>query len=389
MRLVPLTLASSLLFFPTAARASDPFALADGDRVVFVGSTLIEREQRYGYWETMLTSHFPDKNITFRNLGWSGDTVFGDARAGFETQAEGYRRLTEHVLALKPTVIFIGYGTNESFEGEAGLSKFVEGFNKLLDDLAPAKARIVLLSPLKHEDLGRPRPDPGEANKNLRLYCDAIRKIADKRQCRFVNLYELVGERKDKPAVLLTDNGVHLTAYGYWRAAAALEQGLGLKPFENSLSFGGNQENVAINAEGPVTSCPPPAERPARASFRWGQITWSASGLTEGKYQLKIDGKAQAVATAKEWKSGLTFEEGPLFNPADKLREAIVAKNRLYFHRWRPQNETYLFGFRKAEQGKNAKEIPEFDPLVEKMETEIAKLRYSTQTWDLVREGEK
>ena len=53
---------------------------------------------------------------------------------------------------------------------------------------------------------------------------------------------------------------------------------------------------------------------------------------------------------------------------------AIVAKNRLYFHRWRPQNETYLFGFRKHEQGQNAREIPQFDPLVDAAEKEIAKL---------------
>ena len=56
------------------------------------------------------------------------------------------------------------------------------------------------------------------------------------------------------------------------------------------------------------------------------------------------------------------------------MRAAIVAKNRLYFHRWRPQNETYLFGFRKHEQGKNAVEIPQFDPLVAKKEEEILKL---------------
>ena len=48
----------------------------------------------------------------------------------------------------------------------------------------------------------------------------------------------------------------------------------------------------------------------------------------------------------------------------EPLRQAIRKKNELFFHRWRPQNETYLFGFRKHEQGKNAKEIAEFDPLV-------------------------
>ena len=37
------------------------FSLHEGDRVVFLGSTLIEREQRYGYWETMLTARNPNK----------------------------------------------------------------------------------------------------------------------------------------------------------------------------------------------------------------------------------------------------------------------------------------------------------------------------------------
>jgi len=52
----------------------------------------------------------------------------------------------------------------------------------------------------------------------------------------------------------------------------------------------------------------------------------------------------------------------------------VRKKNELYFYRWRPQNETYLFGFRKHEQGKNAREVAEFDPLVAAAEAEIDKL---------------
>ena len=59
---------------------------------------------------------------------------------------------------------------------------------------------------------------------------------------------------------------------------------------------------------------------------------------------------------------------------AEVLRSAIRKKNELYFYRWRPQNETYLFGFRKHEQGKNAREVAEFDPLVAAAEAEIDKL---------------
>jgi len=68
---------------------------------------------------------------------------------------------------------------------------------------------------------------------------------------------------------------------------------------------------------------------------------------------------------------GLGFSD-PL---SQKLKDTIVEKNRLFFHRWRPANETYLFLFRKHEQGNNAKEIPQFDPIIEKQEVEIEKIR--------------
>jgi putative heme-binding domain-containing protein len=59
----------------------------------------------------------------------------------------------------------------------------------------------------------------------------------------------------------------------------------------------------------------------------------------------------------------------------ENLRQAIIQKNQLYFDRWRPENETYLFGFRKNEQGQNAREIPEFDPLVDAADKQIFELQ--------------
>src|SRR5207253_9339705 len=81
--------------------------------------------------------------------------------------------------------------------------------------------------------------------------------------------------------------------------------------------------------------------------------------------------------TAPLIEHGLTGRLAPRLSPeVEKLRLTIIEKNRLYFHRWRPQNETYLFGFRKHEQGQNAREIPLFDPLVEAKEKEVARLRH-------------
>jgi lysophospholipase L1-like esterase len=384
---ISLLCASVSLWFNSAA-AADAFALKDGDRVVLIGSTLIEREQRYGYWETALTERYP--GVTFRNLGWSGDTVFGTAQASFGSTADGFKHLKEHVAAVKPTVILIGYGTNEAFDGEAGLPKFLDGLNTLLDTLATHKARVVLLSPLRHEDLGRPLPDPAPQNKNVRLYADALRQAAKKRGYGFVDLYDLLGDgTKATPPGPYTDNGMHLTAYGYWRSAAALEQGLGLKPLRWRVTIDGKNV-VAEGAKATVTDSaplrfevtdavlpPPPAPKdaPKGAALPGAERVLRVKGLADGRYVLKIDGKPVALASAAEWAAGVPLTRGPEFEQAEKLRAAVLDKNHQYFHRWRPQNETYLFGFRKQEQGQNAREIPQFDPIVEKMEAYIAKLR--------------
>ena len=59
---------------------------------------------------------------------------------------------------------------------------------------------------------------------------------------------------------------------------------------------------------------------------------------------------------------GLPLDPATLAQPS--LSDTIIAKNQLFFQRWRPQNEIYLFGSRKHEQGNNGVEIPQFDPLI-------------------------
>ncbi len=59
----------------------------------------------------------------------------------------------------------------------------------------------------------------------------------------------------------------------------------------------------------------------------------------------------------------------------EALREVVLRKNRWWFHRSRPANMAYVFGFRKKEQGQNAVEIPQFDPLIAEEEKRIAALR--------------
>lgn len=373
--------------FVAKERPAGPFQLLDGDRVAFIGDTLIERAQASDYIEALMTARYPDRNILFRNLGWSGDTVFGDARAGFGTAADGFQQLRQQAYGFKPTVIFVGYGGNSSFEGDAGLPRFRAGLGKLLEMLEVTKAKIVLLSPIRHEDLGSPLPNPDRHNQDLARYTAVIYDVAKERGHLLINLFERLGQRtKTDLDVPLTDNGIHLTAYGYWRAARKIEDELHW-PQDRwivSLKADGQIDEIAgtklsaLKVAGKSLTFKLLDDRlpvPAAPQFNDGRRLVRVHGLPAGKHALRIDGRDVLTATSDDWSAGQTFRAGAEFDQVEKLRKTIIAKNRLYFYRWRPQNETYLFGFRKHEQGRNAKEVPLFDPLVTAEEKKIADLR--------------
>lgn len=388
----------ALALVANAAPAAE-FDFKDSDRVVLIGSTMIEREQRYGYWEAAITAGNPDKNITFRNLGWSGDTVWGEARAGFDSPADGYKRLVEHVKAEKPTVIMVGYGTNESFAGEQGLPRFNAQLKKLLDDLAVTKARFILLAPMKLPKLPPPMPNPAKANKNIALYSNAIKAEARRRDCMYLDDHQQVLDMVPTPSST-TDYGGHPTAFDYALTSSLI-----------ALRLGGQEtlSQININVEKKTCTAVMDAEVARDGDslrFRIKPRAITIPVLDDPKYRgpgLFITGgpKEQFRATIDgapvqiyEFPVGRVTQQrivsGPELDQGKKLLQTIIAKNELYFHRWRPQNVTYLFGFRKHEQGNNAREIPQFDPLVEAKEKEIAKLRVPMEhTYELVPVKEK
>jgi hypothetical protein len=120
-----------------AAAPTKPFELRDGDRVVFLGDTLMEREKDFGYIELMMTLRFPDRNVTFRNLGWSADTPVGISRVSFDWpkgEGEMFRQLMEQIKQVQPTVVVLGYGMASSLEDAAATE--MEARSRILN--APA-----------------------------------------------------------------------------------------------------------------------------------------------------------------------------------------------------------------------------------------------------------
>ena len=68
--------------------------------------------QQHGFAETRLQSRFGGRKVTFRDLAWSGDDVWGTARAVFDNQANGFARLQKDLKDSKPDIVIVNYGVN-------------------------------------------------------------------------------------------------------------------------------------------------------------------------------------------------------------------------------------------------------------------------------------
>ena len=286
-------------------KAREGFAWKNGDKVVLVGGTVIEREQNSGQWELALTRNIPAKNVTFRNLGWSGDTVWAESRGIFEPSDRstplgsntGYVQLIELVKEQQPSVLIFGYGAVEAFAGPPGLEPFLKQYEKLIADcqaVSTEGARLILLGPMDMAAMQPPLPAPTAYNETVRVYQEAIRSMAQTIGATYVPM-TMPPARHDEELRQITDNGQHLTSDGYARSALQL-----------------------------------------------------VSALTPGM--------AKAIKTGDD----------------TALTQLIRKKNEYFFRRHRPQNVTYIFLFRKHEQGNNAADIPKFDPLIAELEHQIS-----------------
>src|SRR5262249_28938778 len=154
-------------------------------------------EGAYAYIEQRLTSQFPDRNVVFRNLGWSGDTPQGTARASFDFDkpGKGFEKLKESVTAAQPTVVILGYGMASSLEKPpATPAQFKADMLQLMDAVQSATTnrpvRFILLSPIRHEAFGMDPREIARHNETLGFYTKALDEIAESRNCVFVSLFD-------------------------------------------------------------------------------------------------------------------------------------------------------------------------------------------------------
>ena len=255
------------------ALAQAKLELKPGDHICIVGGTLAERMQHFGNLEAQIHARFPNHELVFRNLAYSGDEIngfrddtkrlrsrdfgthdqwlSGDAPCPQPTKLsprdEG--KVQENRFELtntKADVIFAFYGYNESFAGQAGLEAFrqnVEAFIKhTLSKQYNGKSapKLVLFSPAAHEYLTDSNLLSSEqveaANARLKLYADMMGEVAKSNSIPFVDLFaqtralDRATIASNSKAITIisnrTFNGIHQNAYGDSVMASQITQSL-------------------------------------------------------------------------------------------------------------------------------------------------------------------
>jgi len=234
------------------AKPAAKLEIHKGDHICIIGNTLAERMQHDGWLETMFHSRFPTHDLVFRNLGFSGDELTQRLRsqsfgtpdqwlAGSAPVPEPNKLVTRNGVRdnrfettnTRADVVFAFFGYNESFAGQAGLDKFKKDLEAFIKNTLSQKyngktaPRLVLFSPIAHEDLKSPNlPDGKENNQRLELYTKAMADVAAAAAVPFVDLFHPTRDvyvKADKP---LTINGVHLNERGNEAVARLIDKSL-------------------------------------------------------------------------------------------------------------------------------------------------------------------
>jgi len=356
-----------LLFALTlgVGQAAD-FFYRDGDTpIAFLGDSITDNTPYGRYIEAYVLTRFPKMHVTFRNIGWSGDTSWLSTRGGFEN---GMKR---DILSLQPAAITIDFGMNDARGGNGNYARYIEYSTKLVQQLKAVGTRVALVTPSPEERYEADKPAGSNYNLMLWKYSWGLKEIADKEGVLFIDQYTpfvQIIENGRKAGVLSTTpggprlipDGVHPNAAGHIVMAAALLKGMHAPALVSRVAIDGETKTV-IDAK----SCK--VEFVGGADFAFKRtdeaLPWplpsdvqllqkipgftvmedlnryelKVTNLKEGTYNVTIDDVNIGDFTKTALADGvnLALQAGPITTQTNKIVGLINEKAGLFFTRWR------------------------------------------------------
>jgi len=324
---------------PAQVTAGAPFALRDGDRVVFYGDSITQDGGYARFVEEYVRTRFPRWDVRFYNAGVGGDTVRGGGQGAIDV------RLARDVIALRPTVVTIMLGMNDGgyrrFDPMT-LAAFGEGYRAIVERLQRELpgVRLTLLRSSPFDDVSRPPQfAPGYDDTLRRLGCYVVTlatsrkaEVADFRESVNAGIAAVAKENAELAKQIIPDR-VHPGVAGHALMGAAM-----LRAWHAPSLV----SRVAIDAGAPAVSS---AEKSVVSDLaaKDGVLAWTqldeslplplsyedaaidlaqkagadleslddqrllVTGLAAGRYELKIDGQPVATFAADELARGVNL----------------------------------------------------------------------------------
>jgi lysophospholipase L1-like esterase len=414
----------SAVTLAAGALAGD-FFIRDGDRVVFLGDSITEQRLYTTYIEACALARRPDWKLTFRNVGWGGDTSWlrqrshPDERELFAADSASQQKMVEDavgrglgrdVLPLKPTAVTVKFGMNDhsyqAFRPDI-FGAYARSQEQIAKVLQANGARVAFLTPQPIEDK-RPDPDKDARNQSLRKFSDGLKTVAAGTGAVFVDQFDpymaiLLREREgNPPAFIGGGDAVHPGPIGHTVMAWAILKGLDAPAFLSRVEIDGASgklltaqgcrvENLKVS-EGTISfdrldeSLPMPIDARAEPALKLAPILadlsryeLQVSGLAAGSYEVAIDGERVAKLSSEELAKGwnLTTLAGPISEQGRQLLNLVVKKNDLFYNRWR---NVQLYAFPAWAQGpeseaRRSAEVARLDQQIADQEARIDEVR--------------
>lgn len=402
------TILAIVLWLLTAALVTAQSPIRPGDRIAIIGNTFADQLRIHGYLETLLLQHTHEYPVSIRNLAWGGDMLSArDRPTGFPTEESTLR-------AHKTDVIVACFGMGESFAGEEGLEEFKSQLRSLIAAHSGKKyngkseVRLILVSPIACEDLGKLTPNRDRRNRELSAYTAAMRQVANAAEVPFVDLFETSRYLMDEAVgPKLTNNGIHLNSYGYWAISHVFFKQLAaddrvpwllridaekkssdargvevseLETHETGLSFQVTEESAP--------TLRPPTDQQLPPQLESVRDTLVVENLKPGKYRLTVDQKSVVTATAEAWAAGVAIDSTPSHQAVEAYQAVVNDKNLQFTYSWKALNQVHIVGERRASpSGKSLPaEIIEFNRLANELDKALRKgIELKTRQWRVTR----
>ncbi len=332
---------------------------------MILGDSITQQKMYSTMVESFVLSRFPGWNISFRNTGWGGDTMGLRTRKGIDV---GFDR---DIKPLQPTAVTIDFGMNDARAGESGRDAYVASAKTLADKFAAIGTGVAFVTSSPEERYLDGQPAGSAYNLMLRKYSDGLQSVAKEKGLVFVNQLEPMIEvieagrkadsfSKAEGGQRLIPDGVHPNWAGHLVMATSILKGLNAPSLVSSVEIDA-KSGEATTANAKVTDVktgekisftrldeampwPVPSDSvlptPIAGFAPFDDLSrymLKVTNLPAGKYAVSVDGKEFGNFSQEQLAGGVNLTKAALTGlPEVKaLLDAIIAKNELFFMRWR------------------------------------------------------